>query len=80
MYSSSRRVDCTSAWLYVFQTLYANAFGQRDIAQSLPTTNSTVFSIGSCTKAFTSMLVAIAVDQGLVAWSDPVAKHIPGFA
>lgn len=40
----------------------------------------TVFPIHSMTKSFTAAALALLVDEGKVAWSDPVRKHIPEFA
>ena len=40
--------------------------GVRDVEHALPVTPDTVFPIGSCTKAFTSMAVGIARDQHLL--------------
>ena len=34
-------------------------------------------SVGSSTKAFTATVVAMLVDQGIMAWDDPVTKHLP---
>jgi CubicO group peptidase (beta-lactamase class C family) len=36
-----------------------------------------VFEIGSITKVFTSLLLAIAVERGEVGLDDPVVKHLP---
>ena len=42
-------------------------------------TPSTVFQIGSTTKAFTAALVAMQVDEGGVKWDDPVVNYLPDF-
>ncbi|MBB1472191.1 serine hydrolase [Luteimonas sp. MC1782] len=39
----------------------------------------TIFKIASNTKAMTAALLARQVDAGLLAWDDPVVKHLPGF-
>jgi CubicO group peptidase (beta-lactamase class C family) len=44
-----------------------------------PVTADTVFPLASCTKAFTTAVVARLVDQGKLHWDDPVRKHLPGF-
>jgi CubicO group peptidase (beta-lactamase class C family) len=54
------------------KVVYAQAFGVRNIASGAPFTLDTVYRIGSTSKAFTSMLAAIGVDQGLFAWNTPV--------
>ena len=38
-----------------------------------------VFPLASCTKAFTTTLLAMLADDGLIGWDDPVRKHLPGF-
>jgi serine-type D-Ala-D-Ala carboxypeptidase/endopeptidase len=37
----------------------------------------TLFELGSITKVFTALLLAIAVERGEVGLDDPVAKHLP---
>ncbi len=39
----------------------------------------TVFPIHSMTKSFTAAALALLVDEGKIAWSDPVRKHLPEF-
>lgn len=40
----------------------------------------TQFQIGSVTKTFTSAAVALLVEEGRVAYDDPVARHLPDLA
>ena len=40
---------------------------------------ATLFKVASNTKAMTGALLARQVDAGLLAWDDPVVKHLPGF-
>ena len=42
-----------------------------------PLNGDTIFEIGSATKAFTSLLLADAVQRGEVALTDPVSKFLP---
>ena len=42
-------------------------------------TPETIFAIGSSTKAFTSTLVGMLVDEGKMDWDDPVTKYLPYF-
>jgi len=44
--------------------------------KQLPTAH-TIYDIGSITKTFTSTLLAIAIDQGKVTLSTPIAKFLP---
>ena len=51
-------------------------FGNRD--EDHPATGSTLYQLASCTKAFTSALVAILVDQGKLSWDTPLIQYLPG--
>jgi len=52
-------------------------FGRRDVEAGLPADGQTMYQIGSCTKAFTCLLVGKLVDDGLVEWDVPVRKYVP---
>ena len=54
--------------------------GMRDPARQLPVTADTLFAIGSSTKAFTTCLMAMLVDDGKLAWDRPVRRWLPDFA
>ncbi len=54
-------------------------YGLRDMEQNLPVTADTVFSLASGTKGFTCHLLDRLVEEGKLAWDDPVFKHIPEF-
>lgn len=59
--------------------IYLRGFGVRDVAANAPVTPETRFAIGSATKAFTAMGLALLEDEGLLAWDDPVASYLPAF-
>ncbi|WP_110170683.1 serine hydrolase [Luteitalea pratensis] len=46
------------------QNIYLKAFDERNLERRTPATPDTLFPIGSCTKAFTSMAVAVSQDRG----------------
>lgn len=60
-------------------TVYAKGFGVRKLGESTPVTPDTRFAIGSTSKAFTTAAMGILVDEGKMAWDDPVRKHVPFF-
>jgi CubicO group peptidase (beta-lactamase class C family) len=39
----------------------------------------TLFAVASNTKAFTCAALSILVEEGKLAWDDPVTKHLPEF-
>ena len=61
------------------EVVYLKAMGLRDVERNLPATVDTLFPIGSCTKAFTSMAVALGEDEGLLTLDDPPRKFLPYF-
>src|SRR4051812_48428339 len=54
-------------------------YGVRKLGQSDRVDENTLFAIGSASKAFTAMLVAMLVDQGKGKWDDPATNYLPGF-
>jgi len=57
--------------------LLAKGFGMADLENQIPATSRTVFAIGSATKAFTSTLIGMLVDDGKMNWDDPIEKYLP---
>ena len=58
----------------------AEGFGRRDVARGLAVTPRTLFAIASCTKAFTTMGMAMLADDGRLDWDTPVKTYLPTFA
>ncbi|HAT29631.1 MAG TPA: serine hydrolase [Janthinobacterium sp.] len=57
----------------------ARGFGVRKLGDPAPVDGQTLFEIASNSKAFTATALAMLVDEGKLAWDDPVTKHLPGF-
>ena len=49
----------------------------RNVAENLPMTRDTVMPIGSITKTFTSLALAMLADEGKLNWDEPVKTYIP---
>lgn len=60
--------------------VHLRARGLADIAGARPMREDTLFWIASMTKPVTGVAVMMMVDEGRLALTDPVAKHIPEFA
>jgi len=56
-----------------------DGFGVRQEGTDPPVTPDTVFPLASCTKAFTTTLLAVLADEGKLSWDDPVRRHLPDF-
>lgn len=61
------------------EVLLADGYGLRDVEQGLPVTSQTLFAIGSSTKAFTTMGMALLVDEGKLEWDKTVREYLPWF-
>lgn len=61
------------------ELVLARGYGICELNQDRQVTADTVFPIASCTKSFTAACVAMLVDEGKLAWDDPIRKHLPNF-
>jgi len=61
------------------QVIHAKGYGVREMDKPEPVDEHTLFAIGSNTKAFTATAVGLLVQEGKLAWDDPVIKHLPTF-
>jgi CubicO group peptidase (beta-lactamase class C family) len=61
------------------KVIATQGFGVRKLGQPAPVDGKTLFEIASNSKAFTATALAMLVDEGQLAWDDPVTKHLPDF-
>jgi len=54
-------------------------FGYRDVENRISADDSTMYHVGSMTKGIISDAVALLVQDGKIAWKDPVHKFVPAF-
>ncbi len=59
--------------------VFIKGFGVKDAEKNLPVTPATLFPIGSSTKAFTGMLMAMSVDDGKLSFADSPKKYLSYF-
>ncbi len=59
--------------------IYLKGFGFREQGKDEMVTPDTVFAVASCSKAFTTTLVAMLVEQGKLKWDDKVHDHLEYF-
>ena len=55
------------------------SYGVRKMGDAAKVDEHTLFAIGSTTKAFTTALLAMLVDEGKLTWETKVADVLPGF-
>jgi CubicO group peptidase (beta-lactamase class C family) len=61
------------------RVVYLKGFGVKEAGTRAAVTPDTLFLMGSCSKPFTSLLLAILADEGRLHWDDPVRRHLPWF-
>ena len=61
------------------KTTLTQGWGVRKLGEAAKVDGKTIFQTGSTGKAMTAAALAILVDEGRIAWDDPVIKHIPWF-
>ena len=61
------------------EVILTHGFGIASVETETPVTPETIFAIGSSTKAFTSTLVGMLVDEDKMDWDDPVTEYLPYF-
>ena len=61
------------------QVILSKGYGVREMGQPEKVDEHTLFAIGSNTKAFTATAVGLLVQEGKLAWDDPVSEYIPFF-
>jgi CubicO group peptidase (beta-lactamase class C family) len=57
----------------------AKGYGVRRAGEPATVDADTLFGIASNTKAFTCVALSILVEEGRLAWDDPVTRHLPEF-
>ncbi|KTE18816.1 serine hydrolase [Sphingopyxis sp. H050] len=61
------------------KTTLSRGWGVRKLGERAPVDAQTIFQTGSTGKAMTAAALAVLVDEGKIAWDDPVIKHMPWF-
>ena len=61
------------------KVIATRGFGVRKLGQPEAVDGKTLFEIASNSKAFTAAALAMLVDEGTLAWDDPVTRHLPEF-
>jgi CubicO group peptidase (beta-lactamase class C family) len=54
-------------------------YGYRNLEDKLPFTTKTLFPVGSTSKSFTALALAILKDKGKVDWDDRVRQYLPSY-
>lgn len=61
------------------ELILCEGYGLRNLEKNLVVTPETLFPIASCTKAFTSMCLALLIEEGKLDWDKPLRQYLPTF-
>ncbi|RYF62881.1 MAG: class A beta-lactamase-related serine hydrolase, partial [Cytophagaceae bacterium] len=59
------------------QVVFKKGYGVRELGKPERVDTQTLFACASTTKAMTVALIGILVDEGKLAWNDPVSRYLP---
>jgi len=68
---------CALAVIENGKTIYERGYGSANLECSIPITPERVFYVGSCSKQFTAMSVALLAHQGKLSLDDDIRKYVP---
>jgi CubicO group peptidase (beta-lactamase class C family) len=68
------------ALIHADEPVYTQGWGVTDLDHPTPVDASTIFAIGSNSKAFTVTALGLLVAEGKISWDDPVGKYLPDFS
>lgn len=61
------------------KVVFSKGYGVREHGKPAPVDEQTLFAMASTTKAMTAVAIGMLVDEGKLAWDDPVTDHLPSF-
>jgi len=61
------------------EVVFAKGFGVREVGKPELVDENTVFQLASVSKSLGASVIAHAVSEGTVKWSDPIVKYLPDF-
>jgi CubicO group peptidase (beta-lactamase class C family) len=73
----TRSPGCALAVIRESQIVYQRGYGMASLEFGVPITPKTVFQIGSISKQFTAMAIAILAEEGKISLEDDVRKYVP---
>ncbi|WP_367392723.1 serine hydrolase [Lewinella sp. LCG006] len=65
--------------IYKGEVIIADGFGLRNVEDGIAVNADTRFAIGSSSKAFTTMGLALLADEDKLDWETPLKKYLPDF-
>lgn len=79
MFNRSKVPGAAVAIVYDDKVVFLKCYGVKKIGSPDKVDPDTVFQLASCSKAFSSAVIASLVKDGVINWDDKVTKHFPDF-
>jgi CubicO group peptidase (beta-lactamase class C family) len=70
---------CALAVIKDGQTIHKRGYGMANLDHGIPISPKSVFNIGSVSKQFTAMSIALLAKQGKLSLDDDIRKYLPAF-
>src|SRR5262249_43942278 len=68
---------CAAGALMDGTWLHAKGYGSADVNRHIPITPTTVFNVGSVSKQFTALSIALLAKDGKLSLDDRASKYLP---
>lgn len=80
LFKQWNKKDSPGAALGIFKDgriIYARGYGMANLEYNIPITSQSVFRVGSVSKQFTAMCIALLAEQGKISLDDDIRKYLP---
>ena len=74
----SEKPGCAVGVIENGEYIHSEGYGLANLEHEIPIGNDTIFRIGSVSKQFTTMAIAILEEKGQLSFDDEMKTHIPG--
>lgn len=78
-FDSSETPGCALGVIRDGEFIYRRGYGMANLEHDIPLSSHSVFRIGSTSKQFTAMAIALLAESGQISLDDPLSKYFPEF-
>jgi CubicO group peptidase (beta-lactamase class C family) len=76
-WDNSNSPGCAIAIIMDSKVVYSRGYGMADLEHNIPISTNSVFDVGSISKQFTALCVAVLARQGKCSLNDEIQKYLP---
>ena len=78
-FDNSETPGCALGVIRDGEFIYRRGYGMANLEYDIPLSSRSVFRIGSTSKQFTAMAIALLAESGQISLDDPLSKYFPEF-